>query len=192
MSTSEAPVDAVLMDRVAGALWGLYIADALASPTHWFYGGASQVKRSYGGGISGYVKPNFECEGSIMNKSDTGGAGRGKYQGDIIGSIINHGKKHYWQPGRSIHYHCTLDAGENTLEATLVRVLVRCIAANGGKFDAELFRTEYVKFMTCAQRLRAERANALTPEDTPTADRGACRAFAARSSRPWAVSGWRL
>eukprot|EP00964_Phaeocystis_antarctica_P164937 scaffold144008_cov69-Phaeocystis_antarctica.AAC.2 len=26
-----------LADRVAGALWGMLIADALAMPVHWFY-----------------------------------------------------------------------------------------------------------------------------------------------------------
>jgi len=135
-------------DRIRGSLWGLFIADALASPTHWFYGGPSQVQRAYRGLIKGYVKPNMQCDGSIMNKSNTGGAGRGAYSGDVIGSVINHGKKGYWAPGQSIHYHCTLQAGENTLEASLLRVLLRCIAANGGAFDAEQFRKAYVEFMT--------------------------------------------
>ena len=135
-------------DRIAGSLWGLFIADALASPTHWFYGGDSQVARHYRGGIRGYVKPNREIEGSIMNKSDTGGAGRGSNRGDIIGKVINHGKKPFWAPGKSIHYHCTLEAGENTLEATLVRLLLRCMAANSGSFDPTQFCEAYIKFMT--------------------------------------------
>jgi ADP-ribosyl-[dinitrogen reductase] hydrolase len=143
----HAGMDEVVKDRIAGSLWGLFIADALASPTHWFYGGDSQVKRAYAGGIRGYVKPNETCEGSIMNKSNTGGAGRGSNQGDIIGTVINHGKKKYWAPGKSIHYHCTLDAGENTLEAQLVRVLIRGMAKNGGVFDADQFREDYMKFM---------------------------------------------
>ena len=52
-----------------------------------------------------------------MNVSDTGSGGRGSYEGDIIGSVINHGKKHYWARGKSFHYHVGLKAGENTLEA---------------------------------------------------------------------------
>ena len=27
-----------LVDRIRGALYGLLIADALAAPTHWYYG----------------------------------------------------------------------------------------------------------------------------------------------------------
>lgn len=27
-----------LADRVAGALWGMLIADAISMPVHWFYG----------------------------------------------------------------------------------------------------------------------------------------------------------
>ena len=113
----------LLEDRLRGALWGALIGDALASPTHWYYGGPSQVKRDYGV-IKGYVKPVTELPGSIMNKSNTGGGGRGSAQGSIIGDVINHGKKQYWDPHGQYHYHCTLDAGENTLEAQLVRVLV--------------------------------------------------------------------
>eukprot|EP00747_Dinoflagellata_sp_TGD_P184245 gnl/TRDRNA2_/TRDRNA2_39701_c0_seq1.p1 gnl/TRDRNA2_/TRDRNA2_39701_c0~~gnl/TRDRNA2_/TRDRNA2_39701_c0_seq1.p1 ORF type:complete len:302 (+),score=31.57 gnl/TRDRNA2_/TRDRNA2_39701_c0_seq1:77-982(+) len=136
-------------DRLRGSLWGLFIADALAAPTHWFYGGSSQVMRDYPGGIRGYRKPNRECEASIMNKSNTGGPGRGSYdEGRIIGEVINHGKKPYWKPGKSFHYHCTLEAGENTLEAQLVRVLLRSVAAQHGSFDADDFRRRYVDFMT--------------------------------------------
>ena len=29
----------VVADRITGALWGMFIADALAMPSHWFYGG---------------------------------------------------------------------------------------------------------------------------------------------------------
>ena len=36
-----------LADRVAGALWGMLIADALAMPVHWFYGGGAQIRKAY-------------------------------------------------------------------------------------------------------------------------------------------------
>jgi len=51
-----------------------------------------------------------------MNLSNTGGGGRGSDQGSIIGDVINHGKKQYWQKGSNFHYHYGLQAGENTLE----------------------------------------------------------------------------
>jgi hypothetical protein len=50
------------------------------------------LKRDYGQ-ITGYVRPLDKFEGSIMNLSNTGGAGRGSDKGDIVGSVILHGKK---------------------------------------------------------------------------------------------------
>ena len=87
-------------------------------------------------------------QGSIMNKSNTGGAGRGGVKGSIIGDVINHGKKRYWAPGQSYHYHCTLDAGENTLEAQLVVQLLASVVATGGSFQPDHFRDTYVNWMT--------------------------------------------
>jgi hypothetical protein len=52
----------------------------------------------------------------VSPQSNTGGAGRGSYKGDIIGDVIFHGKKEYWAPGQDYHYHATLEAGDNTLE----------------------------------------------------------------------------
>ena len=138
--------------RLKASLWSLFSADALASPTHWFYGGERQVSREYGGLIKGYVKPNKILYGSIMNKSNVNGGGRGQFlQGKgvtIVGDIINHGKLKYWDSKLQIHYHATLQAGENTLEAQLVRVLMKSIVANKGSFNADHFREAYIKFMT--------------------------------------------
>ena len=83
-----------LSDRLRGSLLGLFVADAVAMPVHWMYD-LRLLKRDYGV-ISGYAKPLDHCEGSIMNKSNTGGAGRGGFAGNIIGDVINHGKKKYW------------------------------------------------------------------------------------------------
>jgi ADP-ribosyl-[dinitrogen reductase] hydrolase len=102
------------IERKAGALLGLFAGDALASPVHWYYS-LAQLKRDYGQ-ITGYTKPNLHMEGSIMNLSNTGGGGRGSDKGSIVGDVINHGKKKYWGRGLNYSYHCTLEAGENTLE----------------------------------------------------------------------------
>lgn len=143
------PIDATLDDRVAGALWGVLIADALAMPAHWYYDGSCQVVDDYHGPIEGYVQPKYLLRNSIMNKSSTGGGGRGGFEGDIIGSIINHGKKKYWDPKEDgYHYHCTLQKGENTLDAQLVRLAIRGVCSKGGVFSAQLLQTDYVKFMT--------------------------------------------
>ncbi|CAJ1369298.1 unnamed protein product [Effrenium voratum] len=147
---AKAPAEALsagFADRVAGALWGVHIADAMAMPTHWYYGGQAQVKADYGK-IEGYVKPKVELAGSIMALSNTGGAGRGSNDGDIIGSVIAHGKKPYWARGRAHHYHCTLDKGENTVDADLVRLCYTTISDNGGQFVEDKLRENYVSFMT--------------------------------------------
>jgi len=135
-------------DRVGGALWGMLIGDALAMPTHWFYGGERQVKNMYAREITGYVKPVQALPGSIMNLSSTSGGGRGSSKGDIVGTVINHGKKQYWTPTGSFHYHCTLQAGENTLEAQLCRLVMRSFAEKEGNFDPDSIRKNYVDFMT--------------------------------------------
>jgi ADP-ribosylglycohydrolase len=145
---SNEVMSATFGDRVAGALWGMHIADALAMPTHWFYGGERQVKQIHGGFLSGYGKPPMAYPGSIMNLSNTGGAGRGGDDGDIVGSVICHGKKKYWTRGQDFHYHCTLQPGENTLECDITRECYNSITANKGSFSSPLLQDSYIKFMT--------------------------------------------
>jgi len=62
-----------------------------------------------------------------MGKSNTGGGGHGSDEGNIIGDVILHGKKKYWKSGTSYNYHVDLNAGENTLELSLMRLLMRGI-----------------------------------------------------------------
>jgi ADP-ribosylglycohydrolase len=141
-------IDATIVDRIGGALWGLLIADALAMPTHWYYDGHSQICDDYHGPLTGYVTPKYLLRGSIMNKSNTGGGGRGGFEGNIIGGVINHGKKKFWDPQESYHYHCTLRQGENTLDAQLVRLVIRAIGEQRNRFSEDSLRSDYVKFMT--------------------------------------------
>mmetsp|Transcript_97139 Transcript_97139/g.173005 ORF Transcript_97139/g.173005 Transcript_97139/m.173005 type:complete len:274 (+) Transcript_97139:58-879(+) len=150
MAIAKAPSEvlaASFADRVAGALWGMHIADAIAMPAHWYYGGSRQVEADYGR-ITGYVKPKTELRGSIMALSNTGGAGRGGNDGDIIGSVIAHGKKPYWDRARAHHYHCTLDKGENTVDCDVVRVCYKSIVESGGQFLPGKLRENYAAFMT--------------------------------------------
>lgn len=145
----------MIESRLRSALWGMFSGDALASPSHWYYGGFNQIQGDYGrGGITGYTKPVTDLRGSILNKSDPNGGGRlagkglGGKQVSIIGDIINHGKLPLWDPKKSIHYHATLQAGENTLEMQIARVLMKSIVANDGQFDEDHFRKAYIEFMT--------------------------------------------
>ncbi len=146
------PMENELENRLRGALWGFFAGDALASPTHWFYGGSSQIVSEYGHPIRDYTQPNKHLGGSILNKSDPNGGGRMKMNSKqskitIIGDVINHGKLPYWAPNQSYHYHATLQKGENTLEASLARVLMKSIVATNGTFDPDHFRQEYMTFM---------------------------------------------
>ncbi|GKZ00948.1 hypothetical protein MPSEU_001046300 [Mayamaea pseudoterrestris] len=145
----------VLELRLRNALWSYFAGDALAAPTHWFYGGPRQVKQYYNGLISDYTKPSYTLQGSIMNKSNLNGGGRSSgssssNEKNIIGDVINHGKASLWDPSKEIHYHATLAAGENTLEVQLARVLMKSIVATDGQFDADHFRQAYITFMTTA------------------------------------------
>jgi len=143
-----------MADRVGGALWGMFIADALASPVHWFYGGAEQIRQKFGRLISSYEQPlqnAGDFPESIMALSSTGGAGRGTTDGDIVGTVINHGKKHLWRRGSGYHYHSTLKRGETTLEGEMARLVLRSMSQNGGaaSFDfLERLQADYVEFMT--------------------------------------------
>lgn len=141
-STSQ---ELTVADRKRAALFGMYVGDATAMPVHWMYN-LYQLQTDYGR-IEGYVKPKDRFEGSIMNLSNTGGGGRGSDQGDIIGSVINHGKKKYWGRGGNYHYHLGLEAGENTLEAQLTRLLAKGII-EGGDFDQAAWLQNYIRFMT--------------------------------------------
>ena len=149
----------MIESRLRSSLWGLFAGDALAAPSHWYYGGFPQIQSDYGReGITGYTKPVTNLAGSILNKSDPNGGGRlrsfsssrngGAKQVSIIGDVINHGKLPYWDPKKSHHYHATLQSGENTLEAQLVRVLMKIIIASGGRFNEDHFRKAYIDFMT--------------------------------------------
>jgi ADP-ribosyl-[dinitrogen reductase] hydrolase len=154
-SLSSSPTTSFLESTVTAALWSFFAGDALASPTHWFYGGFPQVQSIYGpSGITGYTAPVLELPGSILNKSNLSGGGRSTSKAfnanapTIVGHVINHGKQDLWSPTRQIHYHATLQAGENTLEAQLARVLMRSIVSQGGRFEANDFRQRYIQFMT--------------------------------------------
>jgi ADP-ribosyl-[dinitrogen reductase] hydrolase len=133
-----------LASRIQGAIYGIAIADAMSMPVHWFYD-PRYIKRDFGL-IQSYQAPKAEHPTSIMDLSSTGGAGRGNQQGNIIGDVINHGKKQYWGKP-NMHYHRGMKAGENTLNAVTARLLVRTIVANG-RHDPQEWLKAYVEFMT--------------------------------------------
>ncbi len=134
-------------DSIRGALFGLYVGDALAMPVHWYYS-LGQLSKDFPKGIYKYEKSVSVFPGSIMNLSNTGGGGRGSDKGTIIGDVINHGKKKYWKKGGNIHYHFGLECGENTLDAQITKLLTNSIIKNKFKFNKFEFLKDYTKFMT--------------------------------------------
>lgn len=143
VAAAEAAAPA-LADRLRGILVGAAIADALASPAHWYYD-TRALRRDYGV-IKDFVQPHAEHAGSIMGLSNTGGAGRGTSSGPhIIGDVINHGKRPYWRSGA--HYHATLAKGENTLNTQVNRMHVRAMTA-AGRYSEDGFLDAYERFMT--------------------------------------------
>ncbi|CAD7937702.1 unnamed protein product [Amoebophrya sp. A25] len=124
-----------LLNRVRGALWGMYIGDALSMPVHWYYD-RRRIQQDFGK-IEGYARPVAKFPGSIMNLSNTGGGGRGSDQGNIIGDVILHGKRDFWLRGGQYHYHHGMQPGENTLDTLLCRLLVNTIQANPDLLEVE-------------------------------------------------------
>jgi ADP-ribosylglycohydrolase len=121
----------------------MFVGDALAMPVHWYYDIAA-LQRDFGI-VRDFQSPRSHPN-SIMSLASTGGAGRGSQEGEVVGSVILHGKKHLWgRPNR--HYHEGLQSGDNTLNLLCVRVLLRSMSRIGG-YDSSDFLREYIAFMT--------------------------------------------
>lgn len=60
-----------LQKAKAEALWGLFVADALAMPVHWYYD-PNDIKNGYGGWLTGYREPEKQHPSSILTISAVG------------------------------------------------------------------------------------------------------------------------
>ena len=125
-----------------GLAWGSFIGDALAMPVHWYYDRAA-LRRDYGV-VRDYLAPRNPHPDSIL--------GRSKYvplntRGDIL-----HDQAQYWGK-HGIHYHQFLQAGENTLNLQLAKVLIESLIARGG-YDADDYLQRYIEFMLSPGRHR--------------------------------------
>ncbi|MDI1298527.1 ADP-ribosylglycohydrolase family protein [Methylotenera sp.] len=131
-------------DRMRGALWGMFVGDALAMPVHWYYNIAALWQDF--GTVSDYQAPKEHHPNSIMALANTAKAGRGSQEGDIIGNVILKGKKQHWGQANR-HYHQGMQAGDNTLNLLCARVLLRSLNTVG-HYDSADFLREYIRFMT--------------------------------------------
>jgi ADP-ribosylglycohydrolase len=128
----------VLEQKCEGALWGLYIGDALAMPVHWYYNRGALFD-DYGW-VTDYLAPRNPHPDSILFRSHYTAPGPA---GEIL-----HDQAPYWGRERTrYHYHQFLKAGENTLNIKLCSVLIESLNHNGG-YDAEDYLRRYIAYMT--------------------------------------------
>ena len=113
MNSSISPAD-----RVAGALYGTFIADALAMPVHWYYD-TNSLRRDYGQ-VRDYLAPKNPHPDSILWRSS--------FMPTSPAADILHDQAPYWGE-KGIHYHQFLEAGENTLNAQLAMELLKFVSA---------------------------------------------------------------
>jgi ADP-ribosylglycohydrolase len=115
---------------------GLCIADALAMPVHWYYDRRA-MERDYGY-VTDYVAPKNPHPDSILWRSSYRPIND---KGDIL-----HDQARYWGK-RGIHYHQFLEAGENTLNLKLCRLLIQSMNEQE-RYDANDYLRRYIFFMT--------------------------------------------
>ena len=130
----------------------MFVADALAMPAHWIYR-LENIEKTFDGGIDGYQPaPHPHPESFMVGMA---------YQPDVENAnalgrpydILHEHARFYRTPYSELeierseresehgnatprledryHYHHGLAAGENTVGAHLVRVLLRCVARCG-------------------------------------------------------------
>lgn len=155
--------------KIKNALWGLFIADSISMPVHWYYK-REYIKEGFGT-IDGYHKaPHPHPESFMVGMSYQPDVAMAQKLGrpfDILHAHINFYKTSYSDIKIDLkvhegehknpmpllderyHYHHGLEAGENTLGANLVRVLMRSVIKNGG-YDQDSFLDDFVTYMTTA------------------------------------------
>ncbi|SDB53904.1 ADP-ribosylglycohydrolase [Desulfonatronum thiosulfatophilum] len=122
--------------RLAGAIYGAHIADALAMPVHWYYDTFALTK-DYGL-VQGYQQPRNPHPDSLLWRS--------RYRPPSPDTDILHNQAMFWGE-RGVHYHQFLQAGENTLNMKLGRILMDCLLEDEDDLRAR-YLARYVSFMT--------------------------------------------
>ena len=142
MMPTTATNDRPDLARAAGALYGLFIGDALAMPVHWYYD-RQALDRDYGR-VTDFVAPRPDHPDSILWRS--------AYEAPNARGEILHDQARYWGR-RQVHYHQFLKAGENTLNLKLARLLMDMLRETG-RYRVTDFLERYIAFMTTPGRHR--------------------------------------
>jgi len=154
-------------NKIKNALWGLFISDSLCMPAHWYYK-REYLKKEFGT-ITGYNDaPHPHPESFMVGNTyfpDTQTAKKLNRPYDIlhkhikfyntsyshlnINTKVHDGEHANLMPtlDERYHYHHGLKAGENTLGANLVRVLLRSVIKNSA-YDQDSFLDDFILYMT--------------------------------------------
>jgi len=124
-------MDQVIQDSLLGAL----VADAVAMPVHWYYD-RQALDRDYGC-LTEYRAPKNPHPDSILWRSS--------YTPKTPKAEILHDQAQYWGQ-KGIHYHQSLNAGENTINFLLGIQLYRSIV-RAGEYDPDVWLSHYVRLM---------------------------------------------
>ena len=153
--------------RLQNALWGLFIGDALAMPAHWYYR-MENIKKDFDGGIRTYhIPPHPHPESFMVGMTYHPAVETAKKLGRPFDILHDHARFYHTSystldisssereeaHGNPVptladryHYHHGLKAGENTLAAHLVRVLMRSVI-RCGRYDPDSFVEDFVDHM---------------------------------------------
>lgn len=154
--------------RLQNGLWGLFIGDALAMPAHWYYS-SDNIRKVFDGGIQGYKDaPHPHLESFMVGMAYHPDVEKAKSQGRPFDILHQHARFYHTSystleisntererahgnpvPGLAdrYHYHHGLKAGENTLAAHLVRVLMRSVIRRG-RYDPIAFIEDFINHLT--------------------------------------------
>ncbi len=125
-----------LQNRITGSLYGMFIADSLAMPVHWYYDTIA-LRKDYGE-VLDFLPPRNPHPDSILWRST--------YTPTHPSADILHDQARYWGK-RGVHYHQFLKAGQNTLNVQLCRTLLGLIQEDGS-YSQERWLKRFVTFMT--------------------------------------------
>ena len=137
-----------IADAVRGALWGMFIGDALGAPLHWMYTwpAAQEIKRAhFGGGLKGYAAPppcaHPDSWRYFSRCTPAAEPVPALFEGDLGGGA----RGGTWAvPGT--HYHAGLAAGDSTLSGRLVALVTHSLVADGG-WDTVAYFRRYARLM---------------------------------------------
>ena len=138
-----------ILDRVQGALWGHFIANAVSVPAHWYYD-LTLLKRDYGT-ITRYVAPRDKHAVYFMSINNKEGV-PDPVKAHLVKVLPPH-KAKYWgdKPESLWHIHAGLRAGENDLNLNLSLQTLNFLnrrSKENNLYDEEEFLNLYLKFLT--------------------------------------------